>query len=845
MSAGTNSDSPTIAAGSRQSPPTLAAVPRATYRLQFSERFRLRDAAELAPYLKRLGVSHIYASPLTRARPHSGHGYDVVDYHRINPEVGSEEDLVDLIKTLRGLGMGLALDIVPNHMGIGGPENGWWWDVLTRGRASRYASYFDVDWDSPDPRLRGKVMAPVLHDRYARALERGELRVEAAGNSFLLRYLELAFPLCPSSLDALHDGTNNFNAHPEALDALIQRQHYYLTSWRRGDSELNYRRFFNVSALAGLRVEDEAVFNDSHQLVRQWVEAGLVDGLRVDHADGLRDPSQYLLRLRALAPSAWIIAEKILQAGESAPAAWPTHGTTGYDFLNRVGGLFIDQAGERPLTEFYAEFTGQGGDYRDRTREQKLLALRTQLAAEVNRLVELLVRVSARRGSWRDFTREELREAACEAAASLPVYRTYARPDADEISDADRARIDVMMGVAASRRPDLDPGLFAGLGELLRLRWRGVAEAEFVGRFQQLTGSAMAKGVEDTAFYRFNRLLALNEVGGDPGRFGLTLREFHEACVDARERCPHSALATTTHDTKRGEDTRARLSVLSELPEEWAAAVRRWSAQNHPFRRHGWPDRDLEYLFYQTLVGAWPLSLERALACVEKSAREAKRHTSWTEPNRDYEEAVRAFVTGALDNAEFVADLEELVSRLADPGYVNSLSQTLIKLTAPGVPDIYQGAERWDFSLVDPDNRRPVDFSASRRLLAECASLTPEEIWRRRVEGLPKLWLIARVLNARARHPGWFSGGAAYSPLFARDGGAENVVAFARSLSAITVAPRLTLRTQDNWSQAKLDLPPGPWRDELTGEHWPGGPVPVALLCSRFPVAFLLRADDP
>ncbi len=826
-----------------ETPPGGPVAPRATYRLQLNEKFRLPDALALVPYLRDLGVSHLYVSPLFKARPHSLHGYDVCDYTQLNPEIGGEEDLAKLIAALRENQLGLVLDIVPNHMGIGAPENHWWWDVLTHGASSQYASYFDIDWETDDLRLRGKVPLPILEDRYGRVLEKGALQLQLDNGRLVLRCHDNELPLAPASIPSGAD-LARLNSHPEALDELISRQNYFLTYWRHGDSRLKHRRFFTISSLIGLRVEDERVFNHSHSLVKTWLENGWLDGLRVDHPDGLRDPAQYLTRLRHLAPRAWIVVEKILEAGEDLPRGWPVAGTTGYDFLNVVNGLFVDAGAEKVLTDFYAEFTGEPTHYARLVCDRKRAVLDDSFIAEVNALVELLVRIAARYWRHRDFTRGEFRQALVEAAACLPVYRTYITSELPAPAPADAANIEDSLGACRRRRPELAPELFDFLGDLLLLRARGDLENEFVARFQQLSGPAMAKGVEDTVFYCFNRFIALNEVGGDPGAFGVRVEAFHDFCRRQQEAWPEAMLATATHDTKRGEDVRARLAVLSEMPQEWGEHVRRWSAMNQRHRRGQWPDRNAEYLFYQTLVGAWPLSAERAVEFMLKATAEAKQFTNWTEPNEAYRAALRGFVTDTMGDAEFMGDVAGCVNSIIDHGWRNSLSQTLLKMTAPGAPDFYQGADLWDLSLVDPDNRRPVDFDLRRRLLAELDGLSPQEIWRRRAEGLPKLWLIRQVLRLRRERPEWFGREAGYEPLFATGPKASCMVGFLRGREVAVIATRLPLTLAGDWADTALALPPGQWRNVLTGESGGANCLPLGSLVGSFPVAVLVRHGE-
>ncbi|HEY7512560.1 MAG TPA: malto-oligosyltrehalose synthase, partial [Vicinamibacteria bacterium] len=800
-------------------------------------------------------------------------------------------------------GLGQVLDVVPNHMAIT-PENQWWWDVLENGPSSRYAAYFDVEWDPPESKLRNTVLVPVLGDHYGRVLEAGELQVERHGGAFVVRYHDHVWPAAPRSVDdvlsraaadvgsdelatvadlfgalplpadrraaqrrhrhkevlkrvlgrllaehaalaAAVDGqVGALNRDVERLDAFLQRQNFRPAFWRTAAQDLPYRRFFDINSLVGLRSEDERVFADTHALVLRWLRDGVLDGVRIDHPDGLRDPEAYFHRLREHAPQAWVVAEKILEPGERLPESWPVAGTTGYDFLNRLGGLFVDPAGEEPLTRLYEEFTGESGDYAAVLAEKKRLVLRDVLGSDVNRLTALLQEVCERHRRHRDYTRAEVHHALRELIACFPVYRTYVRAPDGPVSEQDARSIAQAVAAAQGHCPDLDPQLFDFLGRLLRLEVRGEREGELVMRFQQVTGPAMAKGVEDTAFYNYNRLVALNEVGGDPGRFGVSPAEFHQACTEAWERWPHALLATSTHDSKRSEDVRARLGLLAEIPDQWAAAVRRWAEGNQA--RRGRLDRNTEYLYYQTLVGAWPLTVERAGAYMEKAAREAKKHTSWTRPDPDYEQALAGFVRATFEDAGFLRQLEAFVAPLVAPGRVTSLAQTLVKITAPGVPDFYQGTELWDLSLVDPDNRRPVDYEQRRQLLAATEGLSAEQALARMDEGLPKLWLIRRALCARRGRPEAFGEGerGRYRALAATGPRAEHVVAFSRGEQVITVVPRLGLRLQGRWEDTALELPTGRWRNDLTGETV-SGRARLAELLARFPVALLLLDREP
>jgi (1->4)-alpha-D-glucan 1-alpha-D-glucosylmutase len=590
-----------------------------------------------------------------------------------------------------------------------------------------------------------------------------------------------------------------------------------------------------------MRMEDPQVFADTHKLVLQWLADGVLDGVRIDHIDGLRDPEDYLRRLRRHAPGAWIVVEKILEPGEPLRPSWPIAGTTGYDFLNRAGGLFIDSAGEEPLTRLYAEFTGDTADFDAIAREKKDLIMREVLGSDLNRLTAMFVDICEKHPRYRDYSRHEFHEALKAAVARLPVYRTYVRDANGKIDSIDEKYVRDTLEAARRDRPDLDPELFDFLADILLLRIGGALETELAMRFQQFTGPVMAKAVEDTTFYCFNRFVCLNEVGGDPARFGTSIGEFDHACVADQRQWPLTMLATSTHDTKRSEDTRARLSLLSEIPDEWADAVRRWSRMNEPHWRGRPADRNAEYLLYQTLAGAWPIETDRVAPYMEKAIREAKGHTSWTNPNPEYEAAIIDFTRSALDDREFTADLAAFVEPLIAPGRVNSLSQTLLKLTAPGVPDLYQGSEVWHVALVDPDNRGPVDYELRRRLLRELKDATPETIMRRADEGLPKLWLIRQALAVRRRHPEAFGENGGFEPMEPRGERAEHAIAFRRGDAAITIAPRLVLKLRGDWRDTTIELPRGRWRNDLTGERIGGGDNGVSSLMARFPVCLLSR----
>ncbi len=767
-------------------------VPTSTYRLQFGPALCFADAADLVGYLADLGVGALYASPLLAAAPGSTHGYDVVDPTRAAPSLGGEAGRVALVAALRARGLGLVVDIVPNHMGVAdAAANPWWWDVLRNGRASRDASFFDVDWSA------GPILLPVLDADEAAAL--AHLRVEGSDDEAELCYFEHRFPLAP--------GTGS--GSPTEVH---EQQHYRLVSWRRGTAELGYRRFFDISTLAAVRVEDPAVFEATHREVLRWVAAGEVGGLRVDHPDGLSDPGGYVRRLRAAAGSStWLLVEKILAVGESLPASWPVDGTTGYDSAREVCGVFVDPVGEALITQFAAERTGSTARLRHVERCCRRMVATEILVAEVRRIAALLA----------DLEPSLAREAVAELLASFPVYRSYL-PEG-------RAALDVALDAARAARPDLAEILTA-----LYCRMRDAPDGELAVRVQQTSGMVMAKGVEDTAFYRWNRFVALNEVGGDPARFGVQPAEFHAAAAARDAGWPTTMTTLSTHDTKRSEDVRARLAVLSELPSRWIELMRRWAA------RHPLPEPSLELLAWQSLLGAWPISVERLAGYLLKAAKEAKLVTSHVDPVAEVDEAVAAWPAAVLADTTVVAELEQFVAEINQPGWSNSLGQKLLALAGPGVPDVYQGTEVFEYSLVDPDNRRPVDFTARRELLARLDTGFLPDV---DATGAAKLLLTARLLRLRQQRPELFTG---YRPLLVDGPAAGHVLAFARgSRALVALATRLPvgLAARGGWGEEVLALPGGAeeWVDQMTGRPVRGPVVRVADLLERYPVACLTR----
>jgi (1->4)-alpha-D-glucan 1-alpha-D-glucosylmutase len=881
-------------------------VPRSTYRLQLHAGFTFDDAIRVSGYLKDLGVSHIYSSPYLQAAPGSMHGYNVVDHEKVNQELGGEEGHRRFCDRLKELGIGQVLDIVPNHMATG-PENPYWWDVLENGPSSRYANWFDIDWHSAEVKLQNKVLIPVLGDQYGRVLSANQFKIEQQSGLFRVYYMENQFPLAPRSLavplskaaqyadnaklsfiadslarlpvpeptdrelilsrhrdktviyellrrllaeqpeisDAIARAVGDLNRDHDALDEVLNLQHYRLAYWRTADQELGYRRFFDINTLIGLRVERPDVFDATHQRILHWLNDGVLDGVRVDHPDGLRDPQQYFERLRRRGTDVWIIAEKILQLGESLRSDWPIEGTTGYDFLNVCNQLLVHGEGLQELTGIYHAFTNEAVDFQSLARNMKLNVERDTLGSDVNRLTSLFVEVCENNRDRRDYTRAEIRRALREIASCFTVYRTYVVPARDQVTDEDRKEIDKAVAEAKLGRPDLDPGLMDFIGDVLSLRARGTLESEFLLRFQQFTSPVMAKGLEDTTFYCFNRMIGLNEVGGSPDRNGLTIAEFHEYCAKMQAEHPLTMTTLSTHDSKRADDVRARLAVITELPARWKSTVSRWSRRNAQFKTGDYPDRNTEYFFYQTLVGTWPISVERLTAYMEKAAHEAKQHTSWTQQNKEFEDALKSFIERSLASEEFITEVETFVGLILTPGRINSLAQTLLKFTAPGVPDTYQGSELWDLRLVDPDNRGPVDYEARASMLAELKSgLAVEEIMKRIEIGLPKLWLVHCALKQRQEKPECFGKCADYAPLEVSGPKSEHLIAYTRGQNLIACAPRWSATLGGRWGSTSVNLPEGRWKNVLTGEELNGGSMRIETLLKRFPVALLSKQAE-
>ncbi len=780
--------------------------PRATYRLQFNKDFGFDDAARLVPYLAKLGVSHLYASPYLKARPGSTHGYDIVDHNALNPELGDAAAYERMVAALRANGLKQILDFVPNHMGIGGADNPFWLDVLEWGPASSYAGWFDIDWRSDRPHLENKLLVPFLGEQFGAALAAGHFTLafdEKEGSIAVWVYDTHKLPITPvhygrvlgsAQIDMERLGDNfadlrfwlpnirqradtlkreladTVASHPEAarslavslagyrgqkgdlnswaaLESLMRDQFWRPAYFRVAADDINYRRFFNIAELAGLRMELPDVFEHAHRLVFQLMRDGVVDGLRIDHIDGLLDPKAYLEQLRAQAPNPradqpfYLVVEKILGEDEPLRPEWPVDGTTGYEVTNLLLGLLIDSTGEEAFTRLYAEFTGAPSDFVDLLRHCKKRIMDNEMASELAGLARAASRVARENGRTADFTRNILRRAIREIVACFPVYRTYVDFGGTP-TEADRVTIAAAIADAKTHESAIDPSVYAFLealltGDLVAQPNSGFGRSavlRFAMRVQQYSGPVMAKGLEDTAFYRYNRFVALNEVGGNPQRFGLSPATFHAANAERVTRWPHAMLGTSTHDTKRGEDARARLAVLSEIPDRWAEAVAAWRrCLRHDGDRA--PDRNDEYALYQTLVGtvppellradqteaeAWSAYAERVKGAMQKSLREAKVHTTWAAPNQGYETAMATFIDAALTGPRaeaFRSCFLPFATDVARLGVENSLVQTALKLTMPGVPDLYQGTELWDLSMVDPDNRRPIDFERRMALI--------------------------------------------------------------------------------------------------------------------------------
>ena len=902
-------------------------IPTCTYRLQFNRWFTFSQARDIVPYLNTLGVSDVYASPYFQASPDSLHGYDITDHNKLNAAIGSRADYDGWIAQLHAHSMGQVLDFVPNHVGIGDSRNQWWMDVLENGPSSKYAPYFDIDWQPLKFDLRDKVLLPILSDQYGRVLERGELQVRFEDGTFYLLYGERRLPIAPGTYryvleialqnladhkdedfyaelqsiltaleylprrtetepkriaerarereiikrrlqrrcaeapqvqQAIEKALVQINGKPgdprsfDVLDALLNAQSYRLAFWRVAAEEINYRRFFDVNELAAIRVELPKVFDAVHRLLLDLVSAGAVTGLRIDHPDGLYLPGEYFEKLQQRCAKAlgialpkdgraiYIVAEKILSGAETLGKDWRVHGTTGYDFANQVTQLLVDSSAEEAITKTFHRFVGHSIPFSHLLYAKELQVMKLALANDVDVLGNMLDRVSERSRWYRDFTLEALSRAVRETIACFPVYRTYLAPG-QPVSEEDCQIAERAVSAAKRRNPAMDESIFNFLRDVLLFRFPAsldaagrAAHTHFVLKFQQTTGPVMAKGLEDTVFYIYNRLTALNEVGGAPQQFGLSIEAFHERNLDRQRNWPATLLGTSTHDTKRSEDVRARILAISEIPDLWRRSLQRWRAVNRRWKRMindlEAPDSNEEYLLYQTLLGTWSMQangepeaaatpgyVERIQAYMAKALHEAKINTSWIQPNEEWDAAIQDFVAKILDPSarnKFLPIFLPVAQEIARLGAINSLTQTLLKLTSPGVPDIYQGTEIWDYSLVDPDNRRAVDYNRRRDMLEGLATASPAELMQTWPDGRIKLFLTQRVLRFRRDHADLFQRGD-YLPLRASGTFADCCVTFARRVAEkwiVVIAPRLPSRVGfppvgEAWKDTTIEFP--------------------------------------
>lgn len=877
----------------------------ATYRWQLTPTNGFAEAAACVGDLAAIGISHLYLSPIAEAVPGSQHGYDAVDPGRVREELGGEAGLRALAAACREAGLALVIDIVPNHLAAHS-ANPWWWDVLRLGRRSRWARAFDVDWDPPKRALVDTVLLPVLGDHYGRELEAGNLVLAAGGapgHIVVVRYHEHEWPISPAStaeiLEAVAATTGDdvlgvvarvlarvedddlgdddraadlavaertalvrladpavhealeaelaaLTADVDRLDAVLAAQHHRLARWTIGDDELDYRRFFDVDTLVATRAERPEVFDALHALPCRLVAEGLVEGLRIDHVDGLADPQAYLDHLRAATGSGtWLTVEKILRTGEDLPPSWPVGGTTGYEVADLLGGWLTDPAGADALLAGWRSRVGDERPFEEAALEARREVLATGLAADVERIVDGLVRVCEARRRHRDHSRRSLQRAVVEVAAHAPAYRSYVRFDAD--GEAQRSPADeafVRAAVEGARPdPEVDDELLDLLTDVLLGRLDGEAERHVALRFQQLTGPVAAKGEEDTAVYRWLPLPHRCEVGADPSRPAIPVADWHEACALAQREWPERLTALSTHDTKRSADLRARLAALTTVPAEALAAFDRWWAASASSRS---PEVDpgSGWLVFHVVLGAHPMPLERAWPVIEKSVREAGVHTSWIRPSEAYEAALGAFVEGTLADPACSSIIGALVDRVAHAADAAALAQLAAQLLAPGVPDVYQGGEAWDRSLVDPDNRRGFDPGDRRALLAAAEQVDAAAAWSstdHRASGLPRLHVLRAALGLRRRHPAAFGRDGSYQPLLGTGPDAERVLAFVRGDAAAVVAVRPGPGASAA-ADAAVALPDGSWTDVLTGRSW-SGEVDVAELTAAFPVALIERTS--
>ncbi|MEZ5406323.1 MAG: malto-oligosyltrehalose synthase [Verrucomicrobiia bacterium] len=903
-------------------------IPGATYRLQLNHAFTFKQAQAIIPYLKSLGITDIYCSPIFKARPGSNHGYDVCDHNELNPEIGTQADFESFSKELQKNKMGLILDIVPNHMGITQPENKWWMDVLEHGQASQYAHYFDIDWFPIKSSLKGKILLPILGDQYGVVLEQGHLKLFANRKGLFVQYYHITLPINPKSYrsilipiveqlektnssaskilphlikisQALNESTSldlksleknralyttlkekwrllytenqtfknalettlkKINGNPDkpnsfnALDAILEKQYYRLSYWKVAGEEINYRRFFDVNELAAISVQEREVFNQIHKLIAKMIAKDQVTGLRVDHIDGLWNPEDYLERVQQLwrqktaalskrpAPNIYLLVEKILCGNEVLPTSWPVAGTTGYEYADRITGVLVARSAKTSLDQLYEKWSENSDSYSEIAYQCKINVMHSSLASEINTLGSYLQKIVQKKRRTRDFTLNDLIDVIRETIACFEVYRTYIIPGRP-ILQSDEIIIRRALAQAKNRNRGLDLELSAF--ELLEKLLLGQGEfshanpdhANFAMKFQQVTGPIMAKAIEDTTFYVYNRLVAFNEVGSEPSKFGCPIEEFHRFNYEKQRSHPHNLITTSTHDTKRSEDVRAQLVALSEFPKEWRAKVLRWNIMNRKFKKiiseKFAPSLNEEYLLYQTLIATLPLNssnrttwnswTRRIQVYLGKAIKEAKINTSWINPNPEWDNATKTYVKAILDrtnNSRFLKSLLKFTHDIRVHGYLKAATQTLLKLTLPGVPDFYQGTEIWDNSLVDPDNRRPVNFLTRQHLLKSSHTQPWSKLLSQWKSGHIKIALIDRLLTLRNRYPALFAFGS-YEVLPIKGHGKESVIAYCRrweSLTLIVICLRLSrnrcdIKWNTDWHELALQIPK-PWLNQ-------------------------------
>ncbi len=851
-------------------------IPSSTYRIQFNADFGFAHALRIVPYLAKLGITDLYASPIFRARKGSTHGYDATDHNQLNPELGSRQDFENLCTELKKYNIRWLQDIVPNHMAFD-PGNKTLMDVLKEGPASEYHQFFDIKWHNPWPELNEKVLIPILGQPLEQTIKAGQLKLSIENDTLYINYFENRFPLkqqpgqdIRNRLDYLNDPKGSCD-----LKKLLQDQNFTLAFWKTADEKLNYRGFFHLTSFIALNQQYAQTFHHTHKLLLELIEQGKIHSLRIDHIDGLYDPKQYLNNLSIAADNPYIIVEKILELSEQLPADWPVQGTSGYQFMNYLNNLFCNCKAAEQLEEFYRDFTGRKVQYEDLLYYQKKQFIRDHMKPWLDyftwKLSKILIESNIH---WLE-DEQKLRAALEEFFACMGVYRTYIT--ADSMTDTDRLHIAQAVEQAIARNTELTAELEL-LHSLLTLNTTLIDEQarheliDLIMQLQQFTPVTMAKGLEDTFMYVYNRFVSLNEVGSSPDQFGLSISKFHDFNIARAKSHPNALNATATHDTKRGEDVRARLNVLSEMPDKWQRKARLWSKMNDQFRKavddRRAPDNNKEYLLYQTLVGTYPWQahdsnyVKRIKDYFLKALREGKVSTSWTEPDDDYEKASMKFIEDILENEEFLTDFHDFQRKIANFGVYNSLSQTLLKITCPGVPDFYRGSELWDLSLVDPDNRRPVDFENLTSYLGQIVDQadleqTATRLLNRAQDGVIKLLLINRALRARNAHSALFQKGR-YIPLKVEGSRKNNIIAFARKFNnkyLLTVAPRfLSSLVEQNqlplgrevWQDTKVIIEPsGPviWNDALLGtkiEIRNEGAVSVADIFEKFPYALLI-----